>query len=275
MKIDENSNLEEVFKKREVPDYSGFIEGDYEPSLGKTIKTLIISSNSFIVYLDQDMCVEWSYNEDFEADNFLEKFGLIVNKIGLLEELSNGKLEGQQLHAFRRLLGESMGRILDEQSDKNALKILDSAEQLLNANGRKKLLTSALITTIIILIIEVVLWLVNGNCITPLTCCHKLFQYCFYSLAGGIGGFVFLMIRSKTLELEPSIGDSSYTWEGILRITYGIFSGFIVYLALNSKIVFGNLSSPDAGILTYLICLISGVSEKLIPGIIKKIEDKI
>jgi hypothetical protein len=277
MIIDENTiDVKEIFKKRIVEDYSGYIEGDYEASLGKIIKTLIVASESFIVYIDQENSVEWSYNNNYEGSNtFLEKFSIIVNKIGLLEELSKGKFKKQEeMDAFRRLLGESMGRLLNEKNDKNALVILDSAEQLLNSYSRQTLIKFASISALIILILEIFLWLNHKNLWNLLNWLDGLYYPIFFSLSGGIGGFIFLMIRSKKLEIEPSLDEYLYKWEGVLRVIYGIISAFIVYLGIKTKLIFGNIDQNSAHLIL-LICLLSGASEKIIPSIIKKIEDKL
>jgi len=277
MIIDENTNeIKEIFKKRNVEDYSGYIEGDYEASLGKRIKTLIVASESFIVYLDQENSVQWSYNNNYEGGNsFLEKFGIIVNKIGLLEELSKGKFKkSEEMDAFRRLLGESLGRLLDEKNDKNALIILDSAEQLLNSYSRQTLIKFASISALIILILEIFLWLNHKNLWNLLNWLDGLYYPIFFSLSGGIGGFIFLMIRSKKLEIEPSLDEYLYKWEGVLRVIYGIISAFIVYLGIKTKLIFGNIDQNSIHLIL-LICLLSGASEKIIPSIIKKIEDKL
>lgn len=274
--INNNSNRKEIFEKRNVDDYIGFIEGDYEASLGKTIKTLIYATNSFIVYLDEEYYVEWTYNDKYEdADVVVEKFGLVINRIGFLETLSDGKLKGSQLVAFRRLLGESMARLLKEQNDKNALIILKTAEQLLNAKSRQQLIFFALGTTLLVLLTQLLMWS-NLKCNWGFfTSCNELFPVVFCSLSGGFGGFIFLMARSKTLEIEPSLEESAYKFEGVLRIFYGIICAFVTYLALNSKLIFGNITNVKFSTTTILICMISGASEKILPGIIKKVESKI
>ena len=270
-------NIEQIFKKRDIEDYSGFIEGDYEASLGKKIKILICATESFIVYLDDDNTVEWVYNGGYSgAETFLEKFGLITNKIGLLETLSDRKLSDSEKPAFRRLLAESMARLLDEQDSTNALSILKTAEQILNAKGRRELILSAFWTTVIISVIELLLYIYyKGGVVKKTIICDTLFPLTICSLAGGLGAFIFLMGRSNNLEIEPSIEDKTYRCEGVLRIFYGIICGFIAYLAVNSKLIFGNNSNPKFSVITFLICLICGVSEKIIPGIIKKIENKV
>lgn len=279
MILNENTNKEnreELFKRRDVEDYFGFIEGDYEPSLGKKIKILIQASNSYIVYIDEEGFVEWTYNGKFVgADTLLDEFGFILNKISYLESLSDKKLTSEQKVVFSRLLGESVARILKEKNDINAIKIITQAEELLNTKSRTTLIKTAAIFTLFIIAIEAVLWLIKSLNDKQFNHFSIFYPYLFFSLSGGIGSFIFLMGRSKSLEIEPSIEVDTYKWEALLRIFYGVISGFVVYLAINSKIILGNINNPQYSITTFLICLISGASEKILPGIVKKVEAKI
>ena len=263
-----------IFKSRDVANYYGYIEGDYEASLGKKIKTLISAEESYIIYLDEEDYVEWAYNEKFElADTFQDKFASVLNRIGYLEEISDGVLEDGLKSAFRRLLGESLARLLAEKSEKEALDILGTAEQLLNSKNRQTLILSALISATVVTILEVLLWIVYHT-IDLAEWLKNSIPVVICSLGGGIGGFIFLMIRSKTLEIEPAFRISSYRTEGMLRIVYGIVGGLVIYFAINVKLVFGNIENPEFSMMTFLLCIIGGASEKIIPGLIKKIESK-
>ena len=269
-----NADRNEIFKNRVVQDYFGYVEGDYEVSLGKVIKTLITASESYIVYLDNEDFVEWTFNDKYSgAINFNEKYGSIINRIGFLEEVSNGVLKGNQKSAFRRLLGESMARILKEENEKDASNILDTAEQLLNSKSRQTLIITAFFTVAIISIIETFLWVIYNNPKQDLWIKHTI-AFLFCSLSGGIGGFVFLMIRSRKLEFESAFNMSAYRWEGFLRIAYGVISGLLVYLIINSKILLGKIENPRFSFVTFLMCIVGGASEIIVPSIIKKIEGK-
>lgn len=264
----------QIFRTREVSDYYGYIEGDYEASLGKIIKALIIAEESFIVYLDEQDYVEWAYNEKYDlADSFQDKFASTLNKIGYLEEISNGVLDHTLKSAFRRLLGESLARLLSEKDEKAAKDILTTAEQILNTKSRQALIISALNSTVTLIVVNILFW-IGYNVIELPEWLKNSIPVVICSLAGGIGGFIFLMIRSKTLEIEPAFELSSYKKEGILRIVYGIVGGFIIYFAINVKLVIGNIVNPEFSLMTFLLCMLGGASEKIIPGLIKKIDGK-
>jgi hypothetical protein len=80
------STWREKARERLVDDYSSFCEGDFEPSLGKTIRTLIYHTEAYIVYLDQDLYVEWQVNGRYGI--YPPDFGQVTNKMAHLEVLS-------------------------------------------------------------------------------------------------------------------------------------------------------------------------------------------
>ncbi len=49
---------------KRVSDFTPFCEGDTDPTLNKKIRALIDCDTDYIVYLDEDLYVEWSFNQD-------------------------------------------------------------------------------------------------------------------------------------------------------------------------------------------------------------------
>jgi hypothetical protein len=272
-----NEERDKIFKSRDVKDYYVYIEGDLEPSLGKKIKTLVVAAESYIVYIDTDDYVEWSYNDKYEeAEEFEKKHAIVLARIAYLEEISNDTFKGSEKLAFRRLLGESIARLFKEKNEEEASQILDKAEQLVKSKNRWIIIKHALIMTGIVVGVELFLWFYYQNWLSDFPDWLKnTLEFGICSLAGGIGGFSFLLIRSKTLEIEPALGIGMYKKEGRMRIVYGIMGGILVYIALNVKLIFGNIENPNFSLLTFFICLIGGASEKIIPSLIEKIEGKI
>jgi hypothetical protein len=92
---------------RRVSDFTSFCEGDLDPTLNKKIRTLIDSDTDYLVYLDEDLCAEWTFNGDSPSG-----FDDVANRIWRLETLSITQLLPSQKEPFERLLAESMARIL-------------------------------------------------------------------------------------------------------------------------------------------------------------------
>jgi len=70
---------------RVVKDYTSFNEGDVEPSLNKRIRDLIDSDDTYIVYTDDDLAIEWSFNDSYGETP--QGFGDVANEIGDLSAL--------------------------------------------------------------------------------------------------------------------------------------------------------------------------------------------
>jgi hypothetical protein len=110
-------------------------EGDLERSLNKFIDTLIVATESYIVYLDDEYFVEWSTNDNYEG--FSQSFGEISNAVAHLETLSITLLSKRQRKPFRRLLGEGIARSL-ENDEKVARNVIRLAEKYLKARSTER-----------------------------------------------------------------------------------------------------------------------------------------
>ncbi len=95
-----------------VDDFSPYCEGDIEPTLNKKIHTLVDSDKNYIVYLEDELFAEYSWNlEDGETP---EGFSEIANTVAHLEGLSVIYLASDQQILFRGMLGEAMARIVGD-----------------------------------------------------------------------------------------------------------------------------------------------------------------
>lgn len=315
-------DIKEQHLSREVDNYSGFKEGDYEPSLGKYIKLLIIKDVSYIVYVDTEYMVEWSTNKYFVWDEavknreFQDGFGLIVNRIGYLEEVSkdilpvpestdNGPIVSKNvdtdyhrprylrivgffsgnvqkshkinndLVAFKRLLGESMGRLLDEKDTKNALIILDQAEEFINQRRRINVLRFAFITSIVVGLCALFIFLIH-SCQTNYPCwfTNKVYQYSLCVAFGALGALLSLLQRGKQLNVEPSLSTGQYSFEGFVRILYGMIAALIFLLGYNGGLFLNVIKDHKHELeLLLLFSIVVGYSERFVPTFIAQIED--
>jgi len=97
----QSSNDENFFK---------YCEGQSVPGLGKKIKVLITAEENFIVFLDENLVTQYLTNDaygDIPGD-----FGEVMNQVGYLEALSSDHLTRLELPVFRRILGESIARLI-------------------------------------------------------------------------------------------------------------------------------------------------------------------
>lgn len=86
-----------------------------------------------------------------------------------------------------------------------------------------------------------------------------------------IGGALSVSLRIKEIELERDIDWRWITLYGVERGVVAAFCGLIMYLLLQGRIVFGFLDLQMLPVLM-LIVILAGVSEKLVPNILKNLE---
>ncbi len=273
--IDENS---QPGKEINVENYSGFCEGDIEPSLRKKIRELSTSEDNFIVFLDENLTIQYSVNDAYGDINkeFGEDFGSIMNQVVHLEALSQGHLEEKELLTFKRILIESVSRLLEERSAKNAASNLKKAEEYLIKRTREKarlwFLSSSIITTSFIIFVFSILWTFRDVLLSYIGSIG--FQTIIASLVGSIGALISVLNRSDTITTDFFAGRPIHFFEGAVRIIFGIMGAFIVALGIESNFVLGIANRTDYSLVFLLfICAAAGASERIVPNLIKQVED--
>jgi hypothetical protein len=256
---------------RTVDDFSTFCEGDTEPTLNKKIRTLIDATEKYIVYLDEDLYVEWSDLFEESPAGFEET----ANRIGHLETLSITQLCPVQREPFARLLGEAMARILGDKNEKEASAALHKAEAFLDARGienaRRWYLQGVGAVASLALLVALALWLVRNSVSNP-TWLTAL-EVAIAASTGSLGALLSIASRTERIHLEPVAGPKIHRFEGATRVIVGVGGALFVAIAVKADLLAGvihSLSHPFLALIT--ICVISGASERLVPGLIGKME---
>jgi hypothetical protein len=256
-----------------VEDFSPFCEGDLEPSLQKRIGQLIDSTDEYIVYLDDEMFVEWSMTSRFDIPT---EFAEVANEIGHLETLAGDRLHPPQKLAFERLLAEGMARILGDRDPVKAREALDHAGKYLEArsteNARSWHVGAAAVTASV----AAVLLLVDVTCFAGLTKYfgETLLSVITASLLGALGALLSILSRVQKLEVDPSAGKFIHHFEGVCRIAAGTLGALVIALGVRANLAFGFINNMHAHQLAAIlaVCFISGASERIVPSFISQIE---
>jgi len=271
----ENMNSAELKTQRTVDDFSFLCEGDIEPTLNKKIHTLILRTNDFIVYLDDELFVEWS-NNDFSRESVIE-FDKIVNRMSNLEINSMHLLSKKQLLPFRRLLGESIARILNSKNTDAANKILDDAEEFLKNRSVERAriwyLNSSFCATLFFLFFASVIWGFRNylnNLVPP-----EFVQIITLALLASIGALISIISRVSSISVNAFAGLQIHVTEGVLRIFVGIIGALFLLILVKADILLGFLGNKDNISFLIAISIVAGFSEQLVPNLIKKIGDSI
>ena len=247
-------------------------EGDTEPTLGKVIDCLIVKTRTYIVYLDEERFVQWSTNEHAR---WCEGHGEILTRVSQLEAFPVDHLKPSHVFAFRRMIGESVGRVLDSADATEAKAALDLAESFVKARSdevaRKWYLTASLAGGGALAVLIVVWWMSRGWLSTSIG--PGAFQVALGAMLGGIGAMLSVLTRSNRLTLDSAAGAALHYFEGGSRIATGAVGGLLVGLAVKANLILGFVSdSPHSLAVLSTICLAAGASERMVPGFIDKIE---
>lgn len=254
-------------------DFFDLKAGDTEPSLGKKIKEIILCSDTFIVYMDEDDVIQWSTSEDDEVKDF----GEVPNQISYWESIVNRLFPKQEAYDYKTLLAEGYARILDDKKLESARNIIDQTVGRIKIQGkevlRQEYLKASLTTTAVIALIIIISVFLKNVVLDILG--SNVIEIYLGGLMGGIGAFVSTMIRSKNYNAEVSVSKEIHKIDGMLRIIYGVIAGVIIGIGIKANIIFGFVNQINKTIYVYaFLCAMGGASEIILPNIIKQIEDK-
>lgn len=255
-----------------VNDFSPYCEGDIDPTLNKRINTLIDSDTLYMVYLDDDLSVQWTMTDTFQVPT---GFGEIANRVGHLENMSQMFLGTDQLAAFRRMLGEAIARIVGDDDLKQARACLKIAEAFLQARGSERArgwyLTTATAASVLSAICATALWISRAWIISVVGV--NAFELLIGTLMGGIGSLLPILIGLKTTKTDVSAGAWPHRLEGAMRVGAGMGGAMLIALAIKADVLF-SLTKAFANPATalYFLCFAAGWSERFANSLINKVE---
>jgi len=254
---------------------SGLKYGDTDPNLGKKIKELILSTDTFIVYLDEDDVIQWSTSG---KTGFGDQFGSIQNQISFWESISNRMFSKQESCDYKCLLAEGYARMLDDNNREAAQDIINLTKDRITIQAKEVLrqeylMASVMATAAVVaaLITSMVFKSVISNFLGK-----NVFDIYLTGLMGGIGAFVSATIRSKNYDPEIKTSKRIHRIDGILRIAYGIIAGVLISIGIKANIIFGFINGIDRTIFVEtFLGAVAGASESILPNIIKQMEGKV
>ena len=88
---------------------------------------------------------------------------------------------------------------------------------------------------------------------------------------GGLGAWLSVIQRSRKTDLDVAAGPVLHYLEGAFRIMVGMLGAFLVALVLHANLVAWGKSLSAI----MVICMIAGVSERLVPSFIEQIESRV
>ncbi len=242
--------------------------------MGRRIKIVILQTETFVVYLDEDEVIQW-YTDGYSEFN--DEFGAIANKISYWESLVNKTFTKADAYDYKCLLAEAYARILDDGNADMANSIIETTVQRIKKHGSELLKQTYILSALgftLILIASLIACSLFKNVLLSKFITPDGYEILMTSLFGGIGAFVFVIFRLKEYKPEIEISRRIHQIDGFLRIFYGIISGLVICIAIKANIVFGFLKEVPAQTtyFSFFLGIIAGASEVLIPNLVKQME---
>lgn len=250
-----------------VTSYSTFCEGDIEPTLHKRIRILIDKQPNYIVYIDDDLFVEWALHLPAASD-----FDTVANEIGHLETLAITQLLPSQRELLARLLGEAMARILGDTRNKDgAQEVLSEAREYLNARGTENARKWYLIGsgTMCGGFLAIAGFLLFMRVKVASGAWQQFIEILASATLASLGAMISIASRTEKINVEPVAGQRIHAFEGAVRVIVGVIGASFVAISIKADILLGIFHSLSQPFLALIVaCMVAGASERLIPSLI-------
>ncbi|MBI3195435.1 MAG: hypothetical protein HYZ34_13370, partial [Ignavibacteriae bacterium] len=228
-----------------------------------------------IVYLDENYDIYWSITDKYfdDGEEYSQRYGMIMNQVAELEILSeSADLPEIHLMSYRRLLGEAISRLLDDEESEIIDDAIHRASKYLNERANESArvwyFRSAVIVVsiVILLMISISLLQVQIHVLD-----ENYFTIVLGSLIGSFGALLSSVQRSSKLLVSPAAGKRVHYLEGATRVIVGIVGAFFVALLMKSNLISLN-QSVNSELALIALCFVAGASERMVPGLVSKVE---
>lgn len=244
--------------------------GDLDPGHGVVIKYVIQKSRRFIVYLDDHCDVYWNKSHTIDGDHV----EFTLNKVALLETKSEFLRGTNDLFVCRKLLGESVARLLSSKDGNSAQELLNEAKIFIGKKNRELArlwFYGSAYTCAFLLLIGLLFSVFLKPQIEQATN-PDVYLVALAMIIGGIGALMSVVTRSSKIVIDATEGKSAHQFEGVSRIVAGCIGGLFVSLVIKSGVLFGGQQfSEHIFHLVLTASVIAGASERLVPSLIDKI----
>lgn len=270
---------------------SNLKEGDVDPWLGATIDTIIRKSTKFIVYLDDDLEINWWWvqrvNEDvintvqarvsaLESDTTF----LLTKKPLNLRFWSSSESESRRAtaRALRCLIAEAMAVALNSGTLEDCEKVLAEAQRQIavvkDQQARPVFAGWFMAAVAFIGAVAVLLNMFGANWIESKQELWFARMWTQAGLCGAFGALISAITRTRTLDLEPAAGHRGLFIEAMARALIGAGAGLLIFFALEAGILQSMLTDDESvqrGLRLFL-CIAGGASERILPSLVGRAE---
>jgi hypothetical protein len=251
-------------------------EGDKDPWMGRRIKVLVRKSTRYIVYLDEDLEVQWWWTQRLPPEAELSVIQANVSRLsgasaflldedsdlrrgatwwarawsGIVAKLHPGDAASRSLAAreiarwartaeqIRTLIAESMAMLLNKAGRAECEKVQAMAEQQILI-AKDQLCRAVFFWQFVQALVVLLLTIVVAQ--QAVDWVWKIdapnTTWYFAALGGAFGAFLSAVSRTRALSLEPDSGRRGLRMEAYARALIGAGAGILVYFAFESGLI--------------------------------------
>lgn len=251
-------------------------EGEIDPEFNKMIRTLIIQEDDYFVYIDNNLEIQWKHDKN---DNDIGRdFGLVLNKVAILESASRFIVDKKSMAHIKIQIAEGLARYIKYNNIKFSKEIHDSVSKEISELNMKTswgwYFGSSLLASCTFYVMLIILW-----------SCREYFRgrigfvavdVLFGAFSGAIGAMVSVVFRSTKLVFNANIDKKIHFMEGIGRVVAGVSGGLLTSLLFKSGFIFiGSSVLKNEMAFMLSLSIVAGASERLVPNLIGKLENKV
>lgn len=253
-------------------DHYSLKAGDLDPELNKRIKDLVLSTEDFIVYLADDLSVQWR-----TADSHVQAShcGDILSQAAILEAQSQFIENQAILGPIRRQIAEAIAHCFADQPVSGSLRLLDEARRQLVARNKEIAwswyFTSAYFVGALCVFIFYGLWTWREVAVGIWG--QVAVEVVLGALCGPLGAILSTTSRANGLVLDANAGKAILRLEGLSRVGAGFIGAAFVAMTLKSGMLLGGVNFPGSKLAFMLaFCIAAGSSERIIPSLVVAFE---
>lgn len=237
---------------------------------------LILEAESFIVFLDSDLDVDWLTSDKYDETGPKDpaKHNEILNYAAGLECIPNSHHKRNVRLNFKRMVGEGVARSLDHDYD-SAEKMLERARQYIGdrnvETARFWQLSTGCALGLLFASMGLGMWTLRVNLIGAWG--DSFFFLILSGSAGAIGAVLSMIFRMGRSFPTSEAPKDLHILEAASRVFAGLISGVLIAGAVRVGLVLpilGRAGQLHVGML--VAAMTSGASERLAPSLIAKLE---
>lgn len=230
---------------------------------GHTVKTILGQSPKAAVYTTEDDHLRWNYTENNGV--VPGELSPAISKFDSLMAETKSFAPKKHRHECFILLGKSLFAALNGTPAESAVECFGDYEEYLHRLAQQHSRTHYVFECMIVAAIFsiITLLLLHLNYLT-----HEIYFY--GSIFGAVGACISVMQRANNIDIDWTLDNKALFLQAFIRITLGLLFGSIFILACKSDFLLG--AFKDMAEALYLLALVAGLSERMIPDLFGRLE---